>query len=120
MSSFHWGTGSGMAGIEIADEDLADAVVDVAAARGVGVNGLDLTECIVAGDTIRFALGSPFRWSRQPVVLFRSAVPSKRYRLLVNGAALGSFTGEVLEKGIPVPKPTLTPGTLPAPGGGAR
>jgi hypothetical protein len=103
VSSFHWGTGSGMAGIELAEEELGDAVVDVAAGRGVGVNGLDLTGCNVAGDSIRFSLSSPFRWSRQPVVLFRAAGPSKSYRLIVNGAALGTYTGEVLAKGVPVP-----------------
>jgi hypothetical protein len=47
VSSYHWGTGSGMAGFEIEEDYLGDAIVDVAASRGIGVNGLNLTECVV-------------------------------------------------------------------------
>jgi hypothetical protein len=45
--SFHWGTGSGMAGIEIEEVFLRHTIVDVAAGRGVGVNGLNLIRCAV-------------------------------------------------------------------------
>ena len=72
VSSFHWGTGSGMAGIEIDEEYLKDAVFDVAAKRGVGVNGLNLTAAVVENHRIQFHLDSPFRWSRNPVVAFRN------------------------------------------------
>jgi hypothetical protein len=45
LSSFHWGTGSGMAGIDIEEDFLRDGVVDVAAGAGVGVNGLNVKRC---------------------------------------------------------------------------
>ena len=71
VSSFHWGTGSGMAGIELEEDFLHDAVVDVASRRAVGVNGIDIPECDIAGERIRLTMTSPFAWTRKPVVVFR-------------------------------------------------
>jgi hypothetical protein len=102
VSSFHWGTGSGMAGIEIEEEYLRDAVVDVAAGRGAGVNGLNLSGCAIEGDEIRLRLESPLRWRRPAVVVFRRAEPGRRYRVIGNGAEVGTWSGKDLEKGIRV------------------
>jgi hypothetical protein len=102
ISSFHWGTGSGMAGIEIDQDFLADAVVDVAAGRGVGVNGIDLTACAVAGAAIRLSLTSPFHWSRPARVVFRRTEPGRTYRVFVDGVLVGIRRGEDLEKGIEI------------------
>ena len=100
VSSFHWGTGSGMAGIEIEEGYLHDAIVDVAAGRGIGVNGLDLTECHIDRKTIRLKLSSPFAWKREPLIVFRRTNPEWRYQVYVNGASVGAWRGEELEKGI--------------------
>ena len=108
VSSFHWGTGSGMAGIEIEEDFLRDAIVDVAADRGVGVNGLDLTACRVDSDAIRFRLTTPFAWNRKAVVTFRGAQPARRYRVWVNGGEAGAWRGDELEKGV-----ALTPERTP-------
>ena len=102
VSSFHWGTGSGMAGIEIEEDYLHDAVVDVPSARGVGVNGLNVVRCAIQGSQIRLEIRTPFVWTRQPVVVFRRAEPTRRYQVLVNGAEAGSWSGAELEKGIPL------------------
>jgi hypothetical protein len=103
ISSFHWGTGSGMAGVEIEDAFLRDAVVDVVAGCAVGVNGLNVTGCAVAGRTIRLDFSSPFRWKRPPVFVFHRCAPSGTYRIVSNGADLGTFRGDVMERGIAVP-----------------
>jgi hypothetical protein len=103
ISSYHWGTGSGMAGIEIEEEFVRDAIVDVTAGRGVGVNGLSMAQCTVSDDEIRLTLSSPFDWPRQPKVVLRRTTPSKRYRLIVNGSDAGVFSGEDLDQGIPLP-----------------
>ena len=100
VSSFHWGYGSGLAGIEMEEEFLRDAVVDVAAQRGVGVNGLNLTECQLAGDKLSLKLSSPFDWKRKPVVVLRGAAPEKRYTLVINEAVVGSFAGAELGRGV--------------------
>ena len=100
VSSFHWGTGSGMAGIEIEEDYLHDAVVDVPAGRGVGLNGLNVIRCAVHGSQIRLEIRTPFAWTRQPVVVFRRAEPTRRYQVLLNGAEAGSWSGADLEKGI--------------------
>jgi hypothetical protein len=42
VSSFHWRTGSGLAGVEIEEDYLHNAIVDLGVGCGVGVNGLDL------------------------------------------------------------------------------
>jgi hypothetical protein len=104
VSSFHWGTGSGMAGIEIEEDYLRDGIVDVVASRGVGVNGLNLTDCRVDAGRIEFGLSSPFQWKRPPVIVFRRTEPSRLYRVIVNGIEAGSWRGRDLEKGIPLPK----------------
>lgn len=93
VSSFHWGTGSGMAGIEIDEEYLRDAAVDVAASRGVGVNGLNLTECTLADGQIRLRISSPFTRKRAPVAVFRHTELSRSYQVLVNGAEAGTWRG---------------------------
>jgi hypothetical protein len=103
ISSFHWGTGSGMAGIEIEEDYLRDAVVDVAAGRGVGVNGLNVTECTVEGGDIRLKFSSPFPWRRSPIFAFLQCKPQQSYKLYANGKESGVWRGEDLEKGIKLP-----------------
>jgi hypothetical protein len=102
VSSFHWGTGSGLAGIEIEEELLRDAIVDVHEGRGVGVNGLNITKCDVSVDRISLQIESPLRWTRKPVLIFYHTVPTQHYRLAVNGAEIGRFAGIDLERGVPV------------------
>ena len=105
VSSFDWGTGSGMAGIELEEDFLHDAVVEVPSARAVGVNGIDITECDSAGGRIRLTMTSPFAWSRKPVVVFRGVAPDRQYRIVVNGEDVGTFGEKSLSAGIPVPVP---------------
>src|SRR5450432_727401 len=105
VSSFHWGTGSRMAGIELEEDFLHDAVVDVPSGRAIGVNGIDITGCEIAGGRIRLTMTSPFAWNRKPVVVFRGAVAARQYRIVVNGADLGAFGEKSLAAGIPVPVP---------------
>jgi hypothetical protein len=105
VSSFHWGTGSGMAGVELEADFLLDAVVDVVSGRAVGVNGIDITECDITDGRIRLTMNSPFAWARKPVVVFRGVAAAQQYRIVVNGADVGMFTGKSLSAGIPVPVP---------------
>ena len=102
VSSFHWGTGSGMAGIELEEDYLRDGIIDVAASRGVGVNGLNIGDCSIQKGRIHLSVSSPFKWERRPVVIFRRTEPSRIYQVEVNGAEAGSWRGEDLEKGIPL------------------
>jgi hypothetical protein len=74
-----------MAGIEIEEDYLRDAVVDVAAGQGVGANGLNVTECTVQKGDIHLGFTSPFPWQRSPVFVFHRCEPGQRYRLYVNG-----------------------------------
>lgn len=102
ISSFHWGTGSGMAGIELEEEFLRDGVVDVAAGFGVGVNGLNITTCRLAGDEIRLEIDTPFAWKRAPVLVFHQADAARTYRVTVNGGEPHAWRGAQLARGIPV------------------
>jgi hypothetical protein len=106
VSSFHWGSGSGMAGIELEEDFLHDAVVDVAHGRATGVNGIDISACEIAGENIRLTMASPYDWSRQPVVAFRRIPVKQRYHLFVNGSDLGWLSDEKLAAGVAVPAPT--------------
>lgn len=116
VSSFHWGTGSGMAGIELEEDFLRDAIVDLRAGVGVGVNGLNLTGLRLAGEAVGFDLVSPFAWSRPATVIFRHAEAERRYVITVNGKQAGTWSGRELLAGVaiaPGQKQATTPG-LPA------
>jgi hypothetical protein len=107
VSSFHWGTGSGMAGVELEEDFLHDGVVDVASGHAVGVNGIDITECDITNDRIRLTMTSPFAWTRKPVVVFRGVAADRSYRIVVNGAEAGTFGEKSLSAGIRLPVPGL-------------
>ena len=84
VSSFHWGTGSGMAGIEIEEDYLRDAVVDVSAGWGVGVNGLNVVRCAIHGSQIRLEIRTPLAWTVSRWSFFagrsRAALPGPSQR----------------------------------------
>jgi hypothetical protein len=105
VTSFHWGTGSGMAGIEIEMEYLhsADAIFDVSAGSGVGVNGLNLTNCRVSGNNINFDISSPFKWLRDSKIIFANIEEDKIYKVIINGLIVGEYSGKVLISGINAP-----------------
>lgn len=105
VSSFHWGTGSGMAGIELEEAFLHDAIADIPSGRAVGVNGIDITKVEISGDRISLSMTSPFRWTRQPVVVFRGAEHGRQYRVVVNGLDLGKFDDARLDAGVSVTMP---------------
>ena len=83
-----------MAGIEIEEDYLRDAVVDVSAGWGVGVNGLNVVRCAIHGSQIRLEIRTPLAWTRQPVVVFRRAEPTRRYQVLLQRGR-----GRQLERG---------------------
>ncbi|HZL42884.1 MAG TPA: hypothetical protein VFD66_06355 [Verrucomicrobiae bacterium] len=103
VSSFHWGTGSGMAGVEIEEDYLRDGIIDVASGRGVGVNGLNMGSCKIKGGQIDLSVSTPFQWNRPPVVTFRRTDPTRRYEVRINGFKAGFWRGKELEKGIQLP-----------------
>lgn len=113
VSSFHWGTGSGMAGIELEEDFLRDAIVDLRAGVGVGVNGLDLTGLRINGEAVAFDLASPFAWSRPATVVFRHAESGRRYTVTVNGTAAGAWSGTELQAGVAI-APAGRAAALPA------
>lgn len=102
ISSFHWGTGSGMAGIEMEEEFIRDAVVDMTAVRGIGVNGINVTDCQIHGREIYLELNSPFQWKREPVIVFHHIPEEGNYRLHINNQDLGVYSSENMKTGIAV------------------
>jgi hypothetical protein len=111
-SSFHWGSGSGLAGIEIEEGYLKDIVVDVASKRGVGVNGLNVKEVQAHDGQIAVAIESPFPWSRDPVAIFHQ-VKDGVYHISFNSYALGRFSSKELQEGIEVPLSILSVSSEP-------
>lgn len=102
VSSFHWGTGSGMAGIEIEEKFLRDVVVDVVAGKGIGVNGINVTNCKVEEKKIYLNLNSPFQWKRKPVIIFHNFDREDNYRLIINGKDLGFYSKYEMLEGISI------------------
>jgi hypothetical protein len=102
VSGFHWGSGSGMAGIEIEEDYLRDVTCAVPAAECVGVNGLNVPESAVFGDLISLTMDSPFRWRRDPLLTLHGTPHAPKYRLKINGNESGPFSWEDLQKGVPL------------------
>lgn len=102
VSSFHWGTGSGMAGIEIEEEFLRDVVVDMAACLGIGVNGLNVTSCKIDKQSIYLDMNSPFQWKRKPVFVFHNISGGDSFRLIINGKDSGSYSKKEMEAGVSI------------------
>ena len=102
ISSFHWGTGSGMAGIEIEEEFLRDVVVDMKACRGIGVNGINVTDCQIHDREIHLELNSPFRWKRKPIIVFHYIPEEGNYRLMINAHDLGVYSSRNMETGVDI------------------
>jgi hypothetical protein len=102
VSSFHWGSGSGMAGIEISEDLLRDAICDIKAKRCVGVNGINLVTSTFDGGTIRLVAESPYAWRRPAIFTFQGAQPFNRYSLTVNGGQAIRYSGKELLSGVPV------------------
>ena len=100
ISSFHWGTGSGMAGIEIEEEFLRDVVVDMTAGLGIGVNGINVTNCQIRNREIHLDFNSPFQWKRKPVVVFHHVPEEGKYRLFVNNRDVGVYSFTNMEPGV--------------------
>jgi hypothetical protein len=107
VSSFHWGAGSGMAGIEMEDDLLHDAICDVNAGRCTGVNGLNILDASIKDRKIALKVESPYRWHRKPVFAFHSAKPDESYSVSVNGEEAQPYPGKQLAAGGPLDIPSL-------------
>jgi hypothetical protein len=84
--------------VEVASSDPAQTLGPVSV-----ISGGKLLDGSVEGISLRDgALSTPFAWKRQPVVVFRRAEPTRRYRLVVNGSEAGTWRGDDLEKGVTV------------------
>jgi hypothetical protein len=115
VSSFHWGSGSGLAGIEFENDFLGDLVIDVAASTAVGVDGIDVRSCDIRGDAIDLVVSSPFAWPRPPVAVFHRGERGRSYAIRVNGTNLGTLSIDQLEKGVEIPAPRRPQGGPGAP-----
>lgn len=102
VSSFHWGTGSGMAGIEIEEDFLRDVVVDVTANRSIGVNGINVTACKIDKGNIYLKINSPFQWKRKPVIIFHNIYGDDAFRLIINDKDSGIYTVKEMEAGVSI------------------
>jgi hypothetical protein len=101
VSSFHWGAGSGMAGIEMEEDLLHDAICDVNSGRCAGVNGLNVLDASIKDKEIALRVESPYAWHRKPVFVFHGAKPTENYSVSINGSKAQYFLGKQLASGVP-------------------
>lgn len=102
VSSFHWGAGSGMAGIEMEEDLLHDAICAAKEARCVGVNGINILDASFQDPAIAIKAESPYRWNRPAIFTVRGLNSASEYSLSVNGGAAKKYSGRELEAGVPV------------------
>jgi hypothetical protein len=105
VSSFHWGAGSGMAGIEMEEDLLHDAICDATEGRCVGVNGINVTSALFHQATIAIHAESPYRWHRPAIFRVRGLKSAAEYSMSVNGNTPQTYSGKQLESGVPVNLP---------------
>jgi hypothetical protein len=106
VSSFHWGTGSGMAGIELEEGFLKDGLCDVKAARCVGVNGLNISNWTMSqGNKIELQIDSPYHWDRNPEIVFHNLGASPDFEVSINGVGPQKFSNKQMESGISITMP---------------
>jgi len=106
VSSFHWGTGSGMAGIELEQEVLRDGVCDVPSGRCVGVNGLNIGGWhLNTKGGIELQIDTPYIWKRKPKLIFYGVQRKRDYKISVNGSDALTFSGEQMQSGVELPIP---------------
>lgn len=91
-----------MAGIEMEEDFLRDAVVDVTASRGIGVNGINVTACKIDKGNIYLKINSPFQWKRKPVIIFHNINGGDRFRLIINDKDSGFYTAKEMEAGVSI------------------
>jgi hypothetical protein len=84
LSSFHWGTGSQMAAVEMMAPILGDAFVNVARAHGVGFNACNVANVHVDGAVVSFDLVAEPS-GRRLLVRFAGLDAHSAYKLIVNG-----------------------------------
>ena len=110
VSSFHWGTGSGMAGIEIEEDFLGDAVCDIPSQTMCWCQWLkhDSSPCNGEMVCIQLQMDSPYRWDRKPRIVFHGTAPKRSYRISINGSDGLDFSTKQMESGIAVAEPVQT------------
>lgn len=99
VSSFHWGTGSGLAGIELTTGLVGDVIVDVGARKAVGVDAIDVLACDIHERSIALRLRSATPSRRHLRVVARNA-DAGAWRLSVDGAPPIVTDAAGLEQGI--------------------
>lgn len=97
ISSYHWGTGSATASIEMLAPRYGDSLIDLRAGRGVGFDQCTVSNVAIDGETISFSLSSS-ALDRKFLVRFRGIDPKRQYRIIWNGHAIDGVAGSVLEK----------------------
>ncbi len=103
LTSFHWGTGSAMASIEMMVDRLGDAYVNLNHKHGIGFNACTLDGLEITDRKISLNLKGVPEWkNRKAILKFEGCDPSKEYQLKINNEEIGKFKGERLTQGVAV------------------
>ena len=101
VTGIHWGTGSSAVSLGMLRARYGDALVDVAGAWGVGIDGCRIVEVRAEGRSVSVELADNVAKPRSILVRFRGVDPGA-YDVQVNGTMVGSFGREQLQGGITV------------------
>ena len=101
VTGIHWGTGSSAVSLGMLRARYGDALVDVAGAWGVGIDGCRITEVRTEGHNVSVELADNIATPRSILVRFRGVDPGV-YDVRVNGTMVGSFGRDQLLGGISV------------------
>eukprot|EP00026_Physarum_polycephalum_P003229 Phypoly_transcript_03239.p1 GENE.Phypoly_transcript_03239~~Phypoly_transcript_03239.p1 ORF type:complete len:806 (+),score=96.31 Phypoly_transcript_03239:196-2418(+) len=89
LTGIHWCQGSGMTSIEMNNEWLQDAYVNLKMQHAVGVNGCTLSDLQVASSAVSFNIASNYTWPSGLVVSIEGMTAANNIN--VNGKSVGTF-----------------------------
>jgi hypothetical protein len=104
VTGIHWGTGSSAVAIGLLRERYGDALINVRAGWGVGIDGCRVPRIAASGDSIAVDVLDNIETPRS--IEMRFLLPAETqggsFHLVVNGKRLGAFEADQLRKGIRV------------------
>jgi hypothetical protein len=104
FSGIHWGTGTVMASVEMMDDQLGDAYVDVQRSQGVGFNACSVQGVNVSGDCLEIGVSAAAVWKEPLRFRFSGLETDRHYQVRVNGAPVAEASGaQLLADGLRVP-----------------
>lgn len=101
VTGIHWGTGSAVVSVQLAQQRYGGALVNVSGGWGVGIDGCTVTEVTGSTDMLRVSVRDDVATPRTIRMTFdHCTLPA--YDVVINGKPYGRCSADALQKGIAI------------------